>query len=112
MLPLQNALLFAGYGAGERAVRRRGGADLTPVFVGESSRRRGGARRLPAARLTSATDAGARRPNGAGGTLGGIAQSLAVAPAELLKVQRQVGGRHLAQQLQVAVGKKARACRC
>ena len=37
MLPLQNALLFAGYGAGERAVRRGGGTDLTPVFVGESS---------------------------------------------------------------------------
>ena len=65
VVPLQNALMFAGYGAGERACKRRnqqggrrGAGDLLPVFVG--------------------------------GTLGGVVQSVVVSPVELLKTARQL----------------------
>ena len=65
VVPLQNALMFAGYGAGERACKRRGqqggqrgGGDLLPVFIG--------------------------------GTLGGVVQSVVVSPVELLKTARQL----------------------
>ena len=61
-VPVQNALLFAAYGTGERAVQRGGqgaeGGGLLPVFVG--------------------------------GTLGGVVQSAVVAPVELLKTTRQL----------------------
>jgi solute carrier family 25 carnitine/acylcarnitine transporter 20/29 len=70
VIPFQNALLFAGYGMGERAAKylqseraaATGGADagpssLVPIFVG--------------------------------GVFGGVAQSFIVSPAELVKVHMQ-----------------------
>ena len=72
VIPLQNMLLFVGYGAGERWSKMkmehqgdqrsesRAGSSLTPVFVG--------------------------------GVCGGIVQSFVVAPFELLKVNQQVRG--------------------
>ena len=72
VIPLQNMLLFVGYGAGERwskmkmehkgdqTSESRAGSSLTPVFVG--------------------------------GVCGGIVQSFVVAPFELLKVNQQVRG--------------------
>ena len=61
-VPVQNALMFAAYGAGERAAQqgRQGaeGGGLLPVFVG--------------------------------GTFGGVVQSAVVAPVELLKTTRQL----------------------
>ncbi len=72
VIPLQNMLLFVGYGVGERwskmkmehkgdqTSESRAGSSLTPVFVG--------------------------------GVCGGIVQSFVVAPFELLKVNQQVRG--------------------
>eukprot|EP00192_Tetraselmis_astigmatica_P014071 CAMPEP_0117659742 /NCGR_PEP_ID=MMETSP0804-20121206/6594_1 /TAXON_ID=1074897 /ORGANISM="Tetraselmis astigmatica, Strain CCMP880" /LENGTH=317 /DNA_ID=CAMNT_0005466419 /DNA_START=24 /DNA_END=977 /DNA_ORIENTATION=- len=65
VVPLQNAMLFAGYGVGERWARersdQRGSApSLLPVFVG--------------------------------GFTGGVLQSFVVSPAELLKIRQQAHG--------------------
>ena len=75
VIPMQNALLFAGYGAGERWASRRhkdaessttpsagkaGYSNLLPVFVG--------------------------------GCVGGVLQSFVVSPFELVKIRQQASG--------------------
>ncbi|XRB04232.1 transporter [Pycnococcus provasolii] len=62
LVPVQNAMLFAGYGVGARMVDRDAGDDSTAAL----------------AILT-------------GGCVGGVAQSFAASPAELVKVRMQLG---------------------
>ena len=75
VIPLQNMLLFVGYGVGERwsKMMEHKGEDQTS---GES-------RLITGSRLT---------PVFMGGVCGGIVQSFVVAPFELLKVNQQVRG--------------------
>lgn len=79
VVPVQNALLFAGYGAGERA-----GAYLQAEAAAAAAGR--GAPPPPPGVAASLL------PVFAGGCAGGVLQSFIVSPVELVKVHLQSGG--------------------
>ena len=79
VIPAQNALLFAGYGAGERWARSRAdGSGASDTSASSSSS--GAARSLNLL------------PVFVGGCFGGVAQSFIVSPFELVKIKQQSAG--------------------
>ena len=74
VIPLQNMLLFVGYGVGER---------WSKMMEHKGDQTSGESRLITGSRLT---------PVFMGGVCGGIVQSFVVAPSELLKVNPQVRG--------------------
>ena len=84
VIPFQNALLFAGYGLGNAWAKSLRGDDAE-----------GG-------KASSASAFSTYAPVFAGGTLGGIAQSFAVSPFELVKIKQQSAGVGTVNVLQVA----------
>ena len=75
VIPLQNMLLFVGYGAGERWMEKNKNSNNDNTATSSSS---GSVESL--------------MPVFVGGVCGGIVQSFVVAPFELLKVNQQVQG--------------------
>ena len=79
LVPLQNALLMIGYGAGERW-----GRDLDRSSSSSEERA------APAARAAVEAPPSAVLPVFLGGCVGGLAQSFVASPLELAKVRRQL----------------------
>jgi len=76
VIPLQNMLLFVGYGAGERWMEKNKNSNDNNTATSSSS----------------SSSVESLMPVFVGGVCGGIVQSFVVAPFELLKVNQQVQG--------------------
>ena len=74
VIPAQNALLFAGYGAGERWASRRTPKDGSAADASHSDQ------------------SSSLLPVFCGGVVGGVLQSFVVSPFELVKIRQQAAG--------------------
>ena len=74
VIPAQNALLFAGYGAGERWASRRTPKDGSAADASHSDQ------------------SSSLLPVFCGGVVGGVLQSFVVSPFELVKIRQQASG--------------------
>jgi len=75
VIPAQNALLFAGYGAGERWASRRTPKDGSAADASHSNQ-----------------SSSSLLPVFCGGVVGGVLQSFVVSPFELVKIRQQASG--------------------
>lgn len=81
VIPIQNSLLFAGYGAGERWAKSL-----------EADARSKETRSMDEPQSNAPSTFGGLAPVFAGGCAGGVLQSFAVSPVELVKIKQQSAG--------------------